>query len=398
MACILKEKEVNEMQDIAVLVEKFLIRTLSKKERDQLKKWVLKDTKNREAFKNRIREHSRNATSHPFDGQKALGQFLETVDQKNKKSTFSRIAWRYAAVFVGLVVSGYAANLYLSRQDTVSPVVDVEHNAERESVRITLGDGTEQILSTNGDKVLANKDGRTVARRSPKSLDFRDVDPEARIFSALHTIYVPFGQTFNLTLSDGTKVWLNAGSSLKFPHFFVPSAQRTVFLSGEGFFDVAKDAERPFVVNAENVDVKVLGTRFNISAYEGEDTITATLVEGAVKVYEDSSPNENLLLDPDHQAAFAKANSTFKVKEVDARLYTSWMRNTLIIDHLSFRQILDKLERTHNVTIVNTVERLNSERFVGEFDNDTLDNILATIASSTPFTFERNNGIITIKE
>ena len=161
-------------------------------------------------------------------------------------------------------------------------------------------------------------------------------------------IYVPYGQTFNLTLSDGTKVWLNAGTRLRFPQNLKTSTQnRIVYLDGEAFFDVTKDEKRPFIVNAENLDIEVLGTQFNVSAYKSDGQIATTLVEGAVNVYEDSNPDTKVLLSPSYQAAFVKEKGTLTKEKVDTRIYTGWMENRLIIDNLSFKQIIDKLERTH---------------------------------------------------
>jgi len=137
-----------------------------------------------------------------------------------------------------------------------------------------------------------------------------------------------------------------------------------VYLEGEAYFDVTKDEGRPFIVNAENLDIKVLGTQFNVSAYKSDGKIATTLVEGSVNVYDNSNPDEKILLSPNYQAAFVKKNGTLTKQKVDIRSYTAWMKDRLIIDHLSFEQIIQKLERT--------------------------------IASSTPFTYKIENNVITI--
>ncbi|MEO1010445.1 MAG: FecR domain-containing protein [Bacteroidota bacterium] len=386
------------MREKSALIKKFLKGTLSKRERDQLKNWVLRDKDNLEEFKNRIRAFSKDMPPSQFDEKKAKDKFLTVIGRKHHNKGISKMIMRYAAIFAGLVLVSYGVYFFTRPVDIPTLSSDTVIRTEQDGVTITLGDGTQQMVPENGHRLLTDEEGKAVAKIDGKSLDFRDFDAHPQAFDALHTIYVPYGQTFSITLSEGSKVWLNSGSTLKFPHFFAPSAQRKVFLMGEGFFDVAKDAERPFIVRAENVDVEVLGTRFNVSAYGTESNITTTLVEGSVNVFKESKPEDKVLLYPNHQAAFAKEKGTFALKKVNTKLYTSWMENKLVIDHLSFQEILDRLERSYNVTIINTVDDLNAERYMGEFENETLDTILHTIAASTPFTFVREGGIITISE
>ncbi|MEX0314028.1 MAG: FecR family protein [Allomuricauda sp.] len=264
---------------------------------------------------------------------------------------------------------------------------------------ISLADGTQQIITADGATELVDKDGNTIAKKQAQGLDFSLADNEQSQNLIFNEVYVPYGQTFNLTLSDGTKVWLNAGTRLKFPQNLNATAQnRIVYLDGEAYFDVTRDENRPFIVNAENLDIQVLGTQFNVSAYKSDGNIATTLVEGAVNVYENSNPDAKILLTPSYQAAFSKEQGTLTKRKVDTRIYTSWMENKLIIDNLSFQEILDKLERTHNVSITNNATHLNDEVFKGEFEREDIQTILGTIASSTPFTYKIENNVITISK
>jgi len=171
---------------------------------------------------------------------------------------------------------------------------------------------------------------------------------------------------------------------------------RIVYLDGEAFFDVTKNEDKPFIVKTEEIDVKVLGTQFNVSAYHQDEAMTTTLVEGSVNVYQNEGTVSPLLLSPSDQASFKKTDGSFLKAKVDTDIYTSWMQNRLVIDKLSFQQIMTKLERTHNVTIINEVPELNREVFNGEFQNENINDILKTISLSKQFTYKINQNVITI--
>nr|WP_299388057.1 FecR family protein [Allomuricauda sp.] len=385
------------MQD---LIEKYLNRTITKSERKRLKKWVLGSKENLEIFRNEIKTRSKNNLYHHFDEKEAFESFLKSVNKKKAKKATSIKIWKYAAVFVALISLG--SFLFYSVNGTTSQsVVEVQQQDQTSEnhVVITLSDGTKHILGQDKDNPLLDKNGNAIAQKQDQGLDFSATNEQADAPLVFSEIYVPYGQTFHITLSDGTKVWLNAGTSLRFPQRLNASTQnRVVYLDGEAFFDVAKDKDRPFIVNAENLDIEVLGTQFNVSAYKSDGEIATTLVEGSVSVHENSNPDTKMYLSPSYQASFIKESGAMTKNKVDTDLYTGWMQNKLIIDNLTFQQILDKLERSHNVSIVNHASHLNNEIFKGEFVNESIEGILATIASSTPFNYTIENNVITISK
>ncbi len=381
------------------LIEKFLNRTISKSERKQLKKWILSNKDNLNTFKREIKNRSENNLYHHFDGKQAFKEFLRTVNKDRNRKGKNLFVLRYAAIFIGLLVAGGFVFIAQFNTGSQAETVIASSSTDPSQITMTLADGSKQIITSNGQNVITNKKGKTIARKQNQGLDFRNITESSNENLVFNEIYVPYGQVFNLTLSDGTKVWLNAGTSLRFPQNLKSSTQnRIVYLNGEAFFDVTKDEKRPFIVNAENLDIVVLGTQFNVSAYKTDGKIATTLVEGSVNVYEDSNPDTKVLLSPNYQAAFFKEKGTLTKTKVDTRIFTSWMENRLIIDNLSFEQIIDKLERTHNVSIVNQVASLNNEVFNGEFENERIETVLNIIASSTHFTYKIENNVITISK
>ncbi|PWL40468.1 hypothetical protein DKG77_06570 [Flagellimonas aquimarina] len=382
------------MQD---LIEKFLNRTISVSERKRLKKWVLSNKENLNTFKKEINNRSENNLQHHFDGKDAFKEFMVAVDKGRTKRRKKLHFVRYAALFIGILAT--ASFIYVAQFNNNDNSESTHVSNLSNQIVITLADGTQQVIAMDDTKVLTDKKGNIIAEKESAGLDFSKIENSSGANLVFNEVYIPYGQKFKITLSDGTKVWLNSGSSLRFPKNLGTSAQnRMVYLEGEAFFDVTKDKKRPFIVNAENLDIKVLGTQFNVSAYKSDGNISTTLVEGSVNVYENSNPDTKILLSPSYQAAFIKENGTLTKQKVDVRTYTSWMENRLIIDNLSFEQILRKLERAHNVSIINNAESLNNEMFKGEFQNERIETILNTIASSTPFTYEIENNVITISK
>ncbi|WP_420400797.1 FecR family protein [Flagellimonas sp.] len=382
------------------LIEKFLNRTISKSERKQLKKWVLANNDNLQVFKSEIKKRSENNLYHHFDESEAFQLFLASIDERKSKKIAVNRMLKYAAIVIGVLTVGILLTQFVG-EPTEATIVQTEQQDSdaQEQITITLADGSQQVITQDGSAQLLDKNGRTIAQKQDKGLDFSNTSESGSSNLVFNEIYVPYGQTFKLTLSDGTKVWLNAGTSLRFPQFLNTSTQnRVVYLNGEAYFDVAKDKERPFIVNAENLDIEVLGTQFNVSAYKSDGEIATTLVEGSVSVYENSNPDTKVLLSPSYQASFVKENGSITKNKVDTRIYTGWMENLLIIDNLSFAQILDKLERSHNVSIINNATHLEGEIFNGEFENESINSILGTIASSTPFTYTIENNVITISK
>jgi ferric-dicitrate binding protein FerR (iron transport regulator) len=160
---------------------------------------------------------------------------------------------------------------------------------------------------------------------------------------------------------------LNAGSTLSYPAIF-KGDQRKVKLEGEAYFEVAKDARHPFVVNADSVDIKVLGTHFNVSAYAEESQVTTTLIEGSVSISKINTEGE-MILKPDQQAVYDKKAGNVQLKQVDSKAFAAWREGQYLFEHENFGNIVKKLERGFNVKIAIKSESLKNEVFSGQFDH-----------------------------
>ncbi|WP_457611141.1 FecR family protein, partial [Lutibacter sp.] len=181
---------------------------------------------------------------------------------------------------------------------------------------------------------------------------------------------------------------LNSGTSLKYPVKFLKGESRQVFLNGEAFFDVAKDSIHPFIVNMNDVGVRVLGTKFNTSSYPENDYINTVLVEGAVRLFNNTSVYNKInstLLSPGYKASWDKHNNKISIDKADIALHTAWIKGRIIFKHLSFKSIIKKLERQYDVTIMNNNKTLNNEFFTASFDTETIEQVMET--------FHKNYGI-----
>ena len=228
----------------------------------------------------------------------------------------------------------------------------------------------------------------------------------------MNTVTVPQGQRVHLTLSDGTKVWLNAKTKMEYPQSFKVSDQRIVKVDGEAYFEVTKNKKLPFSVLSGKVKIKVLGTKFNFKSYKEDESARVTLVEGSLNVGNIENNVRNVLLIPNQQAVINKKENRVTVKNVDAKSYAMWthpkqeildvipsnvtgqptasirvpsvtIRNTLFFNEEPLSQIVRDLERAFNVKIEIKDRQLSTERFYGDFRNDeTITEILDIMAAN----------------
>jgi len=212
-------------------------------------------------------------------------------------------------------------------------------------------------------------------------------------------IYVStsYGERKEIRLPDGSTVMLNSLSKLSYPEKMNGGA-REVQLKGEGYFDVAKDAEKTFIVKAENLNIKVLGTKFNVEAYENEESITTTLFEGSVSVNLDNGYTDKL--EPGQQAVFRKNENKVSIREsttgVDEKV--SWQKGIFAFDRAPLSEILKTLDREYNKDFKLTNQELENLRITVRFDTkEPVETILEVLGESADFNFRMEGNTYIIK-
>ena len=199
-------------------------------------------------------------------------------------------------------------------------------------------------------------------------------------------ITVPYGERTEMSLYDGTKVWLNSGTTMKFPLVF-DSRCRQVFIDGEAFFDVKKKRDhQPFIVSTKAMTVTVAGTRFNVCAYSDDSGFSATLEEG--KIIASSKINHKKIdLLPGHQAILNLKTNDFSVKKVDTELYTTWKENLLRFQDADFNEVVKKMERWYDVKIIVDPGFRLSKLFTMTIKTESLREMLKLLAYTTPMEY-----------
>ncbi|WP_418502278.1 FecR family protein [Flagellimonas sp.] len=302
---------------------------------------------------------------------------LERI-RKDKKQQANRIIYatlKYAAAILVLVSLGYYVNRVnsIEEQELLVPREDV--------ITLRLGNGETKIITGSEDVHVYDAKGNVIGSQKGNSIVYHSVDLLDR--PTENTLQVPYGKKFDIVLTDGTKVFLNSGSSLRYPTNFNGADHRRVHLSGEAYFEVAHDAGKPFLVNSQELQVEVLGTQFNVSNYSEDNVTEVVLVEGSVDLSSISRQNGpqsgNVLLKPGFKGAFDKVEGTITTEAVDVSRYTSWINGKEIFVDAPFENIIKKLERQYNVVIVNKNTKISKERFTAtiETERETIEQVMS---------------------
>lgn len=390
------------MKKHLVLIKKYLDTTISSEERKELIQWVAEKEEHKNIFKAEIYNWSRVKEEVSVDTGKAYNRFMRTIAKKEKKETkvyklhILKKGLKYAAILVGVCLMTY---YFTQSIGVISPdhieLVDNHLTSLEDKIQIVQEDGTVTYIDAKEQSDVFTPDGTIIGTQ--KEDEFIIASADNHTLLEYLEISIPKGEIFQLRLQDGTKVWLNAASKLKFPKQFNTSENnRVVYLEGEAFFDVTTNKEKPFIVKTKGIDVEVLGTQFNVSSYTNDPTIYTTLIEGSVALNATSNSKKITTLVPNDQVVFTKMNNSYKKRKVDTHVYTAWMNRKMIIENESFASVIHKLERAYNVTIASNNEQLNNTRFTGEFDVENIQQILDICSQTLDFSYTIKNKRIVI--
>jgi transmembrane sensor len=216
----------------------------------------------------------------------------------------------------------------------------------KQGATLTLANGKKIRLSDAVSGELAKEAGVTISKSADGQITYEITDNSGKS-DKVNTLSTANGETYRLRLPDGSLVWLNATSSLTYSANLVKNGKRHVTLTGEGYFEVAKDKAHPFIVSTNKQEVEVLGTHFNINSYPDEPSIVTTLLEGIVKV---SSDNQKQMLKPGEQAA--NNGNAIKVGQADIENITDWKDGGFDLDHQNFKSVMRKIARWYNVDVI----------------------------------------------
>jgi len=213
--------------------------------------------------------------------------------------------------------------------------------------------------------------------------DFSGITSNDTIYN---TVEIPLGMRSSMTLPDGTSVWLNAGSSLKYPVPFEKN-ERQVELTGEAYFDVQEDKTKPFIVSTVNVNIKVLGTSFNCCAYPGENNIETALVEGKIEISAKNGKDISVMK-PGELATFSKNENKIVVTNANLDKYVAWKSGKLLFRDDPMEKVLEKLGRWYNVEFQVENEEILGYIYSATFTGESLDQMLKMFSLSAPIQYQ----------
>ncbi len=297
--------------------------------------------------------------------------------------TKKRIWWQYAAAAMIILSVSTAAYLWFNKSPD-HPVVQrktpVQDNIlpGGDKAVLTLADGTEVLLDSAGTGFLSQQGNVKVTKLNNGQLSYQFTNnsgmPQSKNEVLYNTIATPRGGQYQIVLADGTKVWLNAASSLRFPAAFVGNT-REVALTGEGYFEVAHNKEKPFRVSVNGVVVNVLGTHFNVSAYPDDASVKTTLLEGSVGVEKNGVRK---MISPGEQARIEnKSNSedpNISVQRVDVEDVVAWKNGRFIFHDDNIQSVMKQLARWYDVTVSYEGD-ITNEEFIGVISRSKYENI-----------------------
>jgi ferric-dicitrate binding protein FerR (iron transport regulator) len=215
------------------------------------------------------------------------------------------------------------------------------------------------------------------------SIETKRTEP---VYYAAHS---PKGSVSEMILPDGSVIFLNAGSKIRYS-VDGANGQREVFLSGEAWFDVARNEKKPFLVHTPYYDVKVTGTKFNVKAYDSDEIVTTTLEEGQVIVQsgDNLKLSDNISLHPGEQVVFHKKDKSAVVKNVNTKWYTSWKDNKLVFVNMDLKELVVLLERKYGVEIEVTNKEILDLHFDGTIKNETIIEFLEIVQKTLPINYK----------
>lgn len=322
---------------------RYLLREATPEERGEVEEWVARDEENAAYFKRFQRLHLR------VEWGLRAGMVKATFGELRRRLTKRRRMWAWTGVAAAVVVLFSVGGWLMWEREAIREPLAQEQEAVikpgRPQAVLHLSSGETVVMDTlarelteqDGTAIRVSEDGNVAYEAQAESRDTGRV---------MNRIEVPRGGEFSLELADGSQVWLNAESELRYPARF-SGDKRAVYLKGEAYFSVATDSTRPFVVEVEGMSVRVYGTEFNVSTQQ-EGRVETVLVRGAVGM---RHGEEEMRLEPNQLGVFVKADGSMRSQEVDVLPYVAWRTGDFVFKDETLESIMDKLARWYDLEV-----------------------------------------------
>ncbi|WP_163211083.1 FecR family protein [Bacteroides sp. 519] len=303
------------------------------------------------------------------------------IDIKQQKKYRPAILWAASVAASIIIILGIYVFLLAGQGNTM----EIDYSLYSENTEDEMKTGVINLVLSDNKRIDIDKDSTVIAYDAEGAVNIgsQKVEEKASAEKAttpeLNQLIVPYGKTTSLILSDGTKIWVNSGSKLIYPAVFDKN-KREIFLSGEVFLDVARNEKAPFIVKTNSVELNVLGTSFNVSAYNDDDTQSVVLVSGSVEV-KSKDLQGTYKIEPNQMFSYNKDSNKIHIEKVDVDQYVSWIYGYLITQNENLDSVFQKLSRHFNIAFVYDRTNFRKTTFSGKLDLKLpISNILENIS------------------
>jgi len=358
------------------LLKKYQNGTLSHEDKDRLDAWYLHKASN---SKKQLSEYELADSYEHLKSRLPLAQKTKVIN-----------IWPRVAAAASIIVLLSAGIFYFVKSETAAKQENIQIVEKAKEIApggnrgiLTLSNGKQIILSDISSKdIIAKEDQDEVTIKMDANgvityVINPDADTSKENGNLFNTLSTPTGGQYNIVLADGTKVFLNAVSSIKYPTQF-NGDQRVVELEGEAYFEVAKDKSKPFIVKSDKQTIEVLGTHFNVHAYNNEAAVKTTLLEGSVAV---SSKNQKAILKPGQQSNISD-NAKIAIREVDTEAAIAWKNGRFKFDNADLKSVMKQLERWYGIKVEYRGDVSDVRFNGGTFRNKNLSEVLKVLELS----------------
>lgn len=390
----LSEKRIN------ALIAGKILNILTEKEELEFQEWFSEKPANRNRYERLAQADFRNQRNKYIENLKIDERWEQLKNSHLVSKHKIKRGYRYsqigiAASLVLLLTIGLIWNSYQQKSTAPEMAQTTIPTPGTSKAMLVAADGKQYILQDTSLQITLNRQTQLVSDGKQLSCTEMISVPQEKT-SEMNTIIIPRGGEYEVILSDQTKVYLNAGSRLRFPVQF-GKGKREVELEGEAYFKVSKDSLHPFVVRVtDRLEVEVLGTEFNITAYPEDLTIATTLNTGAVRV---SDGEHQLRLHPDQQAVFFKNSGDMECRDVDAWVYSAWTEGRIVLRNVTLEELMERLSRWYDLRVIWRNEQIKNYHFSGEvLRYENFSEILNMLEKATSVQFNITGNQIEIRQ
>ncbi|UMB52497.1 FecR family protein [Lutibacter sp. A64] len=388
---------------IAELIYKSVSQTINSTEEKELQVW-LKNKSNKDLFEKIIKsdaieqkillykQSNKQAVYNRLSKKIALNQ-----QKNNKKNKFATVLKYAAILIICLTVGNFIyQNNFNETVITKNAVKQIKPGYKKAT--LILSDGSSVDLESTKNTVIASTN-TTQIKNTNNILQYNTVDKAPKTKDkttpeevTYNTLYVPTGGMYQIELPDGTNVWINSESSLKYPIKFTGN-KRIVELTGEAYFEVTKDNSKEFIVETNSASITVLGTKFNVSSYNTDNYFSSTLVEGKIKLTSLINTKKSIIMLPGERGKIDNGKSSITINNVDSNLYTAWIEGKFYFEKENLDRILTKIGRWYNIDIEFDDPSIKKQTFTGvALKNKPVDYLLKMISETANLKYNINKN------